>query len=227
MPESQIEFAVQMTCNSCVEAVQKSLAGDPNIKNVNVDLEKGSVVVTSTLPTLQIQEKLESTGRKVVVRGYAGSSAGVAILDTGKGNIQGVVRFVQVAPSSCIIDGTLDGLEPNTEYKLTVNECGDISQGCKSVGGVYQPLQDGEGRPYGDLGVFKTGNHGRATFKKEDNVLNLPEVIGRSLVVNFGEKRLVCGIIARSSGLFQNPKMICACDGVTIWDEKIAPKAVL
>lgn len=31
---------------------------------------------------------------------------------------------------------------------------------------------------------------------------------------------LACGIIARSSGLFQNTKKICACDGLTIWDER-------
>lgn len=129
MPESQIEFAVQMTCESCVEAVKKALGGAPGIKDVFVDLEKGSVVVNTTLPTLEVQEKLESTGRKVVVRGYAGSSAGVAILDTGISNIQGVVRFVQVSPSSCIIDGTIDGLQPGEELKLAVHECGDLSQG--------------------------------------------------------------------------------------------------
>lgn len=32
--------------------------------------------------------------------------------------------------------------------------------------------------------------------------------------------RLACGIIARSSSLFQNTKKICACDGLTIWDER-------
>lgn len=35
---------------------------------------------------------------------------------------------------------------------------------------------------------------------------------------------LACGIIARSAGLFENPKMICACDGVTIWDEEKSKK---
>ncbi len=31
--------------------------------------------------------------------------------------------------------------------------------------------------------------------------------------------RVAGGIIARSAGLFQNPKKVCTCDGVTIWDE--------
>lgn len=57
-------------------------------------------------------------------------------------------------------------------------------------------------------------------FKMEDPALKLPDVIGRSLVLNVGGQRLICGVIARSAGLFQNPKTICACDGVTIWNER-------
>uniref|UniRef100_A0A4W3GTB2 Superoxide dismutase copper/zinc binding domain-containing protein n=2 Tax=Callorhinchus milii TaxID=7868 RepID=A0A4W3GTB2_CALMI len=36
---------------------------------------------------------------------------------------------------------------------------------------------------------------------------------------------LACGIIARSAGLFQNPKQICSCDGVTLWEERDRPLA--
>lgn len=31
--------------------------------------------------------------------------------------------------------------------------------------------------------------------------------------------RVMCGIVARSAGLFQNKKKVCTCDGITIWDE--------
>ena len=31
--------------------------------------------------------------------------------------------------------------------------------------------------------------------------------------------RIMCGVIARSAGLFENTKKVCTCDGVTIWDE--------
>lgn len=37
--------------------------------------------------------------------------------------------------------------------------------------------------------------------------------------------RLACGIIARAAGLFQNPKQICSCDGLTIWEERGRPIA--
>lgn len=68
-------------------------------------------------------------------------------------------------------------------------------------------------------------------------------MIGRSLVIDEGEddlgrgghplskvtgnsgERLACGIIARSAGLFQNPKQICSCDGLTIWEERHRPIA--
>lgn len=37
--------------------------------------------------------------------------------------------------------------------------------------------------------------------------------------------RIACGIIARSAGILQNFKRICACDGVTLWDERNKPLA--
>lgn len=32
--------------------------------------------------------------------------------------------------------------------------------------------------------------------------------------------RVACGIIAKASGLFENPKRICPCSGATLWDER-------
>lgn len=83
------------------------------------------------------------------------------------------------------------------------------------------------------------------TLRHRSNVVLLQvwDVIGRSLVVDSGEddlgrgshplskvtgnsgERLACGIIARSAGLFENTKRICACDGVTLWEERDIPIA--
>ncbi len=65
------------------------------------------------------------------------------------------------------------------------------------------------------------------------------EVIGRALVVhsdaddlgrgghelsgvtgNAGA-RVACGLLARSAGVRQNTKQVCACDGITIWGDKV------
>ncbi|CAH1979715.1 unnamed protein product [Acanthoscelides obtectus] len=225
MSSTKIEFAVQMTCDSCVNSVRKTLENVEGIKNVDINLEKQSVVVDSNLPTLKLQKLLESSGKKVAVKGFAGSTAAVSILEAGDKSVQGVVRFVQVSPKSCLIDGTLDGLKPGPHH-VYVHECGDISQGCTSVGDVFNPPHEQKQRTYGDIGQMSASEDGRAAFRIEDDVINVPDIIGRSLVVTDGEgkKRLACGIIARSAGLFQNPKTICACDGVTIWDEVSKPK---
>lgn len=229
---SQIEFAVQMTCTSCVKAVRDSL-NVPGVSNVAINLENNSVVLDTTLTTSEVLRHLESSGRKAVVKGYGGSLAAVAILDIGK-HIQGVIRLVQINSELCVIDGTVDGLKPG-QHGLFIHESGDLSNGCNSVGECYIPnnYRHEPNRVYGDLGTITADDHGRATFRFEDKVIDLSNIIGRSLViteypnnVNSG-KRLTCGIIARSSSLFQNPKTICACDGVSIWDERNKPKATL
>ncbi|KAK5647457.1 hypothetical protein RI129_002349 [Pyrocoelia pectoralis] len=230
---SQIELAVQMTCTSCVKAVRDSL-NIPGVSNVVINLENNSVVVDTTLTTSEVLRHLESSGKKAVVKGYAGSLAAVAILDVSK-HIQGVVRLVQINSETCVIDGTVDGLKPG-KHGLFIHESGDLSNGCNSVGECYIPNNhqpDELNRVYGNLGTITADDHGRATFRFEDKVIDLSNIIGRSLVitehpdnVNSG-KKLTCGIIARSSGLFQNPKTICACDGVSIWDERNKPKSTL
>uniref|UniRef100_A0A3B5LLN5 Superoxide dismutase [Cu-Zn] n=1 Tax=Xiphophorus couchianus TaxID=32473 RepID=A0A3B5LLN5_9TELE len=201
----QLEFAVQMTCESCAEKVRAALQGKADL------------------------------------------GAAVAML-SGAGSIQGVVRFLQLSREDCLIDGTIDGLEPGP-HGLHVHTLGDLTQDCLSCGEHYNPFGKQHGGPedserhVGDLGNVVAGPDGRASFRLEDRQLKVWDVIGRSLVVDSGEDdlgrgghplsrltgnsgdRLACGIIARSAGLFQNPKKICACDGVTLWEERDRPIA--
>lgn len=128
MPLTKIEFAVQMTCDSCVNAVKKSLANVDGIEKVDINLKTGAVVVDTHLTTEEVQKYLERSGRKAVVKGYAGQQAGVAILDTGVPSIKGVIRFIQINNDTCIVDGVVDGLQPGT-HDLSVHECGDLSKG--------------------------------------------------------------------------------------------------
>ncbi|KAL1512638.1 hypothetical protein ABEB36_002200 [Hypothenemus hampei] len=229
MTSTKIQFLVQMTCESCVNTVKKSLENVDGVNNVEVDLAQNSVVVDTSLPTLEIQKKLESTGRLVAIKGYQGSIAAVSILEAGKEDVKGVVRFVQATPDTCIIDGTIDGLKPG-KHNIEIHECGDLSKGCLSVGKVFNPAQYSGERLYGHLGSIVAERNGRAEFRREDKVLRLADVIGRSFVVSLTENEgstapISCGIIARSAGLFQNPKTICACDGTTIWDEVAKPNS--
>ncbi|XP_063992840.1 copper chaperone for superoxide dismutase [Diachasmimorpha longicaudata] len=247
---TKMEFAVDMTCQNCVKKVEESLGKLKGIQGVDVSLERGTVVVQTHLPYSEVQETIEKSGKRAVLKGYGdGSVSAVSMVGGTSGfginkAIQGVVRFVQT-PNVCIIDGTVDGLSPGA-HGIHVHECGDISAGCDTVGEHFNPYNAAHGGPddditrrhVGDLGNIVADNSGRARFRLQDKVLSVDDIIGRSLVItqdfddlgkgdsskskvdgNSG-RRLACGIIARSSGVFENTKKICACDGKTLWDER-------
>lgn len=245
---TKIEFAVQMTCQGCVNAIRQALDGVDGIESYSVNLSEEQVVVETSLPSGQIQKLLESTGRNTVLRGHGAGGGGkpnhlgaaVAIIE-GQG-VQGLARLVQVSEDLCVIDGTLEGLSPGA-HGLNVHELGDISRRCASTGDHFNPTDtqhggpDDEHRHVGDLGNIMADSAGRAVFRVEDNRVKVWDVIGRSMVVHSGEDDLghkdnalskvtgnsgpgiACGIIARSAGLFQNVKKYCACDGKTLWED--------
>uniref|UniRef100_A0A667XRP6 Superoxide dismutase copper chaperone n=2 Tax=Myripristis murdjan TaxID=586833 RepID=A0A667XRP6_9TELE len=225
-----LEFAVQMTCESCANKIRAALEGKPGVKSVSIDVGKEEVLVESALTTAEVQALIESTGRRAVLKGIGSTEqdlgAAVAML-SGMGPIQGVPG----------------------PHGLHVHTLGDLTQDCLSCGEHYNPFGRRHGGPgdserhVGDLGNVFAGPDGRASFRLEDSQIKVWDVIGRSLVVDAGEddlgrgghplssqtgnsgERLACGIIARSAGLFQNPKKICACDGVTLWEERDRPIA--
>lgn len=47
----------------------------------------------------------------------------------GEGAVQGVVRFLQLSEDRCLVEGTIDGLEPGP-HGLHVHALGDITQDC-------------------------------------------------------------------------------------------------
>ncbi|XP_036403662.1 copper chaperone for superoxide dismutase-like [Megalops cyprinoides] len=248
---TKLEFAVQMTCDSCVKAVRTALERAPGVQSVKIDLAREEVLVESALTSQEVQALIESTGRQAVLKGMGTDEKdlGVAVaMLGGTGPVQGVVRFLQVTEDRCLVDGTIDGLEPGP-HGLHVHELGDLTRDCLSCGEHFNPFGKQHGAPQdserhvGDLGNVLAGPNGRASFRLEDTQLKVWDIIGRSLVVDSGEddlgrgghplsgltgnsgERLACGIIARSASLFQNPKQICACDGVTIWEERDRPLA--
>ncbi|XP_032792628.1 copper chaperone for superoxide dismutase isoform X3 [Daphnia magna] len=224
MATTKIEFAVPMSCQSCVDKVSNVLNGMDGIKNFEVDFSQERVVVESSLPIHQLQAALETSGKR--------------------GSIKGVVRFTEVE-EKCVIDGTIDGLKPGP-HGFHIYSSGDLSQGCDSIGDHYNPYNRPHGGPndniqnrhLGDLGNILSDESGRAAFRIIDKHIKVHDVIGRSVAVtaqaddlgrgsnisskmdgNSGE-RIGCGIIARSAGILENTKRICLCSGVTLWDEK-------
>lgn len=121
-------------------------------------------------------------------------------------------RIVITLPHQIKIDVTLDGLEPNKEHKLALHQWGDLSGNYSKVGGFYTV----EGKETGYLGELVTTT-GTGQLNKV-HPLNVEMVYGRAACVHKDNKIIGAAMVVRSSGVFQNTKRICTCDGTSIWE---------
>lgn len=217
---SKVEFAVQIKGPACVESVKHRLKAI-GVKNNEIETVIDSqnkecrMIIETSEPWIKLQESIESTGRRSVLVGFS-EEAAVVMLDKGDSNVKGVVRFCSIARNKpgIVVDGVIDGLDPKTEHLLGIHEYGDVSQGCSSLGDIYKNSRY----------KITPDDFGRAIIRTVDENLNVSELIGRSIAISStSDNSFVCGIISRAAGIFQNWKRICACDGVTIWDERDRP----
>lgn len=123
--------------------------------------------------------------------------------------------MVQVSPQHCIVDLSVKGLSPG-QYQASVRENGDISQGALSTGGVWQGGNaNDEGPPRGSFGELEVDESGSGSVLLQQPV-EIWELIGRSFVVSQMKEGLaaandpntVCGVIARSAGVWENQKTV-------------------
>ena len=166
--------------------------------------------------------------------------AGVCIMQTKL--IKGVVRLIQLNSERVLVEGTVHGLPPG-KHGVHIFQSGDIQNNGECLTTHYNPKNVVHGAPEekechaGDLGNLEATDDGKATFRVECDKFDISDVIGRAICVSTNEDDLgkesngsseidgnsgpplVCGVIARSAGLFQNPKKICLCSGATIWEE--------
>lgn len=136
--------------------------------------------------------------------------------DTVKGTI--LLRQLEQGTGTVIV-GRITGLEPG-EHGFHIHEFGDLTDGCESAGGHYNPDDvdhgDLENGHVGDLGNVTADTNGVADFTliaKRVDLIGKRSVVGRSIVIhsdvddlgkggdaeslktgNAG-KRLACGVI--------------------------------
>lgn len=72
----KVEFAVQINSKSGADVLKSTLKELSGVDNVNLFPESGILVVKSSLPISVLQEKIESVGHKVVIKGYGGIEQG-------------------------------------------------------------------------------------------------------------------------------------------------------
>jgi copper chaperone for superoxide dismutase len=64
-----------MTCQECVNKIRESLSNVKGIETVNISLDNETVIIETSLPSSEVQKKIESTGRWAVLKGYGGEVA--------------------------------------------------------------------------------------------------------------------------------------------------------
>eukprot|EP00567_Pseudictyota_dubia_P012722 CAMPEP_0197458088 /NCGR_PEP_ID=MMETSP1175-20131217/47705_1 /TAXON_ID=1003142 /ORGANISM="Triceratium dubium, Strain CCMP147" /LENGTH=153 /DNA_ID=CAMNT_0042992619 /DNA_START=37 /DNA_END=498 /DNA_ORIENTATION=+ len=109
--------------------------------------------------------------------------------------VEGQVNFEQKTEDApTVITGEIRGLEPGL-HGFHIHVWGDLSAGCTSAGGHFNPFGKTHGAPgdeerhVGDLGNVEAGPDGTAKLHIEDRLVKLigaTSVIGRSVVVHTG-----------------------------------------
>eukprot|EP01018_Ginkgo_biloba_P008036 Gb_17137 [translate_table: standard] len=137
--------------------------------------------------------------------------------------IFGVVRFAQVNVEFARVEANFGGLSPGS-HVWSVNEFGDLTKGATSTGQIFDPsiFNSSLEKPLGYLGILNVGDNEEAVFSGMKYMLKVADVIGRSVVLydteDMSGTRTAAAVIARSAGVEQNYKKICACDGSVIWE---------
>ena len=92
---------------------------------------------------------------------------------------------------------------PPGEYDIVVRESGNLTRGVISAGQALKVL-----------GRVAVDERGWGEFSGEVDGLQVWEVLGHAISVD-----KAVGVVARSAGVWENVKKVCACSGRTIWEE--------
>ena len=232
LPAYQATFSVPMHCDACIENISTALSKLPGIQQTEFSLPKQLLTTTSTTPPSTIISTIQDTGRTAILRGSGKvNSAAVCILETPPpptppsvpeaSPVRGLARLIELSDRITLLDMTLTGL-PTGTYNASIRQGGDISDVPRSMGGVFTGL---EGDKTGNLGFLEVDATGKGSLVAEVE-WRVWEMVGRGVVVErTGEEKdrrngFVVGVVARSAGVWENEKVVCACSGKTVWEER-------
>ncbi|CCC67850.1 hypothetical protein NCAS_0A12920 [Naumovozyma castellii] len=231
-------YAIPMHCENCTNDIKKSLleslpqVDHDKIKDIKFDIKEQLMALNSAIAPSVVIKSLRSRGYDTIIRGAGNkpNMAAVTILETFNkaknellsSPIGGLVRIVQVRDDKTLFDVNINGVPKAGKYLAAIHECGDISGGIESCGKVFHKFDEPiECNDQSDLNekLFS----GQAFLSSS---LQVWELIGRSIVISrvadeiSDERYDICGIVARSAGVWENNKKVCACSGKTIWEER-------
>merc|ERR1711894_171063 len=225
------EFAVQVTCEACVCKIKKAIEEAPEFENTNlrhfiekwdIDIPSQTFYCETSLPGYKMLEILRRSGLEVRLKTAGHPSHPAAVVEFHnviKNDVVGVIRFIPMSKLWYVLEGSFSGLpqgDSTLSYTISIHEAGDLSKPPESCGRLFEA----EGVCDGTLNRFLNPKQ----FYFHNVHMFMPKIIGRSCVIKkqkYGVEEIVAvGIVARSAGVYANPKMFCTCDGVSIFDER-------
>ncbi|KAL3232786.1 Superoxide dismutase 1 copper chaperone [Nakaseomyces bracarensis] len=217
-------YAVPMHCSDCTDDIKKCLKDISGIKDLQFNIKDQMMSVNSCVAPSIIINALRDCGRDAIIRGAGKpNSSAVAILETFEPidyrkdtAVRGLARIVQVSDNKTLFDVTVNGVPFNGNYHAKIHANGNVTEGVKSAGDVYHKFDEPiECNDVSDLDK---------SLYSGQNFLSAPlpiwDLIGRSFVVSRGDDYNIVGVIARSAGVWENDKQVCACTGKTVWEER-------
>ena len=141
--------------------------------------------------------------------------------------VRGLARIVQVGENRTLFDITVNGVPEAGKYYANIHEKGDISKGMDSIGKVWHKFDE-------PIECFDKSDLGENLYSGK-TFLSAPlptwQLIGRSFVISkaldhpehepsSAKDYSFLGVIARSAGVWENNKQVCACTGKTVWEER-------
>ena len=107
--------------------------------------------------------------------------------------VSGTIKFHQCREHHlCIVLIELEGLNPSSTVGCHIHEFGNLTKGCASAGKHYNPMNETHGSVYysnkrhvGDLlNNIQSDKDGRVNITFEDNLVNVKDIIGRTIVIH-------------------------------------------
>lgn len=235
--EFEMLFAVPLECQSCVYSVSNALSSVKGVTKFDVDLQNNLVTTVGSVAPSQIVKTIQTTGKDAIIRGTGKpNSAAVCILESFNKDdianpVKGLARIVSVAENDVVVDLTVNGLGAGTYYP-SIRSSGNLSQGALSTGKLFYDLGlISVTEPLSQETVINSdGAHqepihdlyaGQSFLQAK---LKVSDLIGRSIVLSRLQDSItddsICGVIARSAGVWENDKQVCSCSGKTVWQER-------
>ena len=113
----------------------------------------------------------------------------VCVLEHGD-SVEGTILLKQQANGPTLIVGKITGLQPG-EHGFHIHEFGDLSKGCESAGGHYNPdgvdhgdIDNGHVGDLGNIVADKSGTANISIVAKRVTLLGEKSVVGRAIVVH-------------------------------------------